>query len=72
MVSIGIRTVARNTRKLPLPVLFMLDEFGTIGRLSAVAQAYGLMAGLQMVLWAFVQDLVQLKRDYPEDWETFI
>lgn len=30
------------------------------------------MAGLQMVIWAFVQYLVQLKRDYPEDWETFI
>lgn len=72
MVSIGIRTIARNVKPLPLPVLFLLDEFGTIGRLSAVAQAYGLMAGLQMVIWAFVQDLVQLKRDYPEDWETFI
>ena len=72
MVSIGIRTVARNVRTLGTPVLFILDEFGTIGRLSAVAQAYGLMAGLQMVLWAFVQDLVQLKRDYPDDWETFI
>lgn len=72
MVSIGIRTVARNTRKLPLPVLFMLDEFGTIGKLSAVEQAYGLMAGLQMVLWIFVQDFIQLKRDYPDSWETFI
>ena len=72
MVSIGIRTVARNVRPLDLPVLFMLDEFGTIGRLSAVAQAYGLMAGLQMCIWAFVQDLVQLRRDYPDDWETFI
>lgn len=72
MVSIGIRTVARNTRPLNDPVLFMLDEFGTIGRLSAVSQAYGLMAGLQMCVWAFVQDLVQLKRDYPDDWETFI
>lgn len=72
LISIGIRTVARNVKPLPLPVLFMLDEFGTIGRLSAVAQAYGLMAGLQMCIWAFVQDLVQLKRDYSEDWETFI
>ena len=62
MVSIGIRTVARNVKQLPLPVLFMLDEFGTIGRLNAVSQAYGLMAGLQMMIWAFVQDLVQLKR----------
>ena len=72
MVSIGIRTVARNNEPLESPVLFLLDEFGTIGRLSAVAQAYGLMAGLQMCIWAFVQDLVQLKRDYPDDWETFI
>lgn len=72
MVSIGIRTVARNTKKLIAPVLFILDEFGTIGKLSAVAQAYGLMAGLQMCLWAFVQDLTQLKRDYPDEWQTFI
>lgn len=72
MVSIGIRTVARNVKPLEQPVLFILDEFGTIGRLSAVAQAYGLMSGLQMCIWAFVQDLVQLKRDYPDDWETFV
>ena len=72
MVSIGIRTVARNVKPLGLPVLFLLDEFGTIGRLSAVAQAYGLMAGLQMCIWAFVQDLVQLRRDCPDDWETFV
>ena len=72
MGSLGIRTVARNTQQLRYPVLFVLDEFGTIGKLSAVSQAYGLMAGLQMCIWAFVQDLVQLKRDYPEEWETFI
>lgn len=72
LLSIGIRTVARNVKPLPLPVLFMLDEFGTIGRLNAVSQAYGLMAGLQMMIWAFVQDLVQLKRDYQEEWETFV
>lgn len=72
MISIAIRTVARNTRTLAAPVLFMLDEFGTIGRLSAVAQAFGLMAGLQMCVWAFLQDFNQLKRDYPDDWETFV
>lgn len=72
MISIAIRTVARNAKPLPLPVLFLLDEFGTIGRLSAIAQAYGLMSGLQMCIWAFIQDLVQLRRDYSQDWETFI
>lgn len=84
MVSIAIRAVARGAgaSRLPevsrpqrpsgLPALFVLDEFGTIGKLNAVAQAYGLMAGLGMIMWAFVQDLNQLKRDYPEHWETFI
>lgn len=72
MISIGIRTVAREVKRAFAPVLFILDEFGTIGRLSAVAQAYGLMAGLNMCVWAFVQDLAQLKRDYPDEWETFI
>ena len=54
------------------PVLFLLDEFGTIGRLAAVAKAYGLMAGLGVVVWAFVQDLNQLQRHYPDEWQTFI
>jgi type IV secretion system protein VirD4 len=72
MVSIGIRAVSRGGSRGGLPTLFILDEFGTIGKLNAVAQAYGLMAGLGMILWAFAQDLNQLKRDYPEHWETFI
>ena len=72
MVSIAIRAVSRAGLGGGLPALFMLDEFGTIGKLNAVAQAYGLMAGLGMILWAFAQDLNQLKRDYPDHWETFI
>jgi type IV secretion system protein VirD4 len=74
MVTVGLRAVARRGSQSPLglPTLFVLDEFGTIGRLDAIAQAYGLMAGRGMILWAFAQDLNQLKRDYPHDWETFI
>jgi type IV secretion system protein VirD4 len=74
MVSAGIRAVARGGLQSPsgLPALFVLDEFGTIGKLEAVARSYGLMAGLGMVMWTFSQDLNQLKRDYPDHWETFI
>jgi type IV secretion system protein VirD4 len=64
--------IQRPQNSVGLPVLFILDEFGTIGKLNAVAQAYGLMAGLGMIMWAFAQDLNQLKRDYPDHWETFI
>jgi type IV secretion system protein VirD4 len=72
MVSIAIRAVARGGSQSPLPALFMLDEFGTIGKLNAVAQAYGLMSGLGMTMWIFLQDLNQMRRDYPDHWETFI
>ena len=72
LISIAIRAVVRDLDKDYAAVLFILDEFGTIGRLNAVSQAYGLMAGMGMKLWAFVQDLHQLKRDYPDEWETFI
>ncbi len=71
MISIAIRTIARSVKSMDLPVLFILDEFGTIGPLPAISQAYGLMAGLNMCIWTFVQDINQLKRDYPDDWRTF-
>ncbi len=74
MVSAGLRAVARGGSQNPsgLPALFILDEFGTVGKLDAVARAYGLMAGRGMFLWIFSQDLNQLAHDYPKHWETFI
>jgi type IV secretion system protein VirD4 len=72
LLSDIIKTLARHPRTIhPKPVMF-LDEFGTIGALEPIRQAYGLMAGLNMFLWVFLQDLNQLSRDYPNDWRTFI
>ncbi len=72
LLTLTIRTIARQATPPPLPVLFMLDEMGTIGALSMIEQSYGLMAGLGIRLWGFLQDLPQLQRDYPLAWETFI
>ena len=44
----------------------------SLGRLTMVEQAYGLMAGFGMQLWGIVQDLSQLERIYDKGWETFI
>ncbi len=72
MASLAIDSVFLNTRKLDNPVLFILDEFGNIGPLPAISRAFSMGAARQMRLWAFVQDLSQIKRDYPEDWESII
>jgi type IV secretion system protein VirD4 len=54
------------------PVLFILDEFASLGRLEVIEKAAGLMAGYGVKLWPILQDLGQLKRHYRESWETFM
>lgn len=73
LVQQAITVNARNIAQKPKqPILFLLDEMPTLGRLAMIEQAYGLMAGFGMQLWGIVQDLGQLKRIYGEGWETFI
>ena len=72
ILTMAIRAIARQEEAPAQPVMFLLDEMGTIGGLRMVEQAYGLMAGVGIRIWGFLQDVNQLKRDYPESWETFI
>lgn len=74
LIQQAITVNARNIDVMPkTPILFMLDEMATLGRLPAVEQAYGLMAGFGMQLWGIVQDLSQLAKCYGEHgWQTFI
>lgn len=73
LIQQALTVNARNIEKKPKkPVLFLLDEMAALGKLSMVEQAFGLMAGYGIQLWAIVQDLSQLKRIYGDGWETFI
>ena len=54
------------------PVLFVMDEFASLGRMEAIEKAAGLMAGYGVKLWPILQDLSQLKRHYRESWESFL
>lgn len=73
LVQQSITVNARNIETKPdKPILFILDEFAALGRLTMVEQAYGLMAGFGMQLWGIVQDLNQLQRIYGEGWQSFI
>jgi len=68
-LTVNARNIADKPEK---PVLFILDEFAALGKLSMIEQAYGLMAGFGMQLWAIVQDLNQLERIYGKGWQSFI
>lgn len=72
IVTMAIRAIAKLDQPPPAPVYFLLDEAGTIGPLRMVEQAVGLMAGVGIRISLYLQDLVQLQKDYPRSWETFI
>lgn len=74
LIQQAITVNARNIADKPdKPILFMLDEMATLGRLPMLEQAFGLMAGFGMQLWGIVQDLSQLANIYGQNgWQTFI
>ncbi len=78
MVATALAEVARLG---PLPggappeggrALFLLDEFAQLGPMAPVRRAVSLMAGYGVQVWTFLQDLGQLRRLYPKDWESFV
>lgn len=58
--------------KSGVPILAILDEFPVLGNLKIIETAIGYMAGFGLKLWIILQDISQLKRDYPNSWETFL
>ncbi|OPH82440.1 type IV secretory system conjugative DNA transfer family protein [Nitrobacter vulgaris] len=53
-------------------VLFLMDEFSSLGHMPSMAIAAGLMAGFGVRLWPFLQDLSQLQQHYEKSWESFV
>ncbi|MCP4368691.1 MAG: type IV secretory system conjugative DNA transfer family protein [Deltaproteobacteria bacterium] len=53
------------------PVLFVLDEFYSLGHLAQLEKAAGLLASYNVKLWPIVQNISQIKQNYPKNWETF-
>ncbi len=53
-------------------VLFLLDEFASLGRMRPIERAISLAAAYGASFWVLLQDLSQLKGTYPDQWQTFI
>jgi len=53
-------------------IMVLLDEFANLGPLQMVEQGAALISGYGVTLWPFVQNLSQLQKLYPNNWEVFI
>lgn len=55
-----------------LPKIFFMDEFGNLGHLKILENAFTTSSGFGVLLWPFIQNLEQLKKDYPHSWQTIL
>lgn len=69
VVITAMRSVIRNPNK---DVCFLLDEFFALGYISEIEVALSTYAGYGVHVWAILQNLIQLKSLYGEQWESFI
>lgn len=70
IVNKSIAAVARSSEKGK--VLFMLDEFANLGKLSGLAESLTALPGLGVRVWMVVQEFAELKRLYGENTATTI
>jgi type IV secretion system protein VirD4 len=63
-------TVMGRKRRPKRSTLFLLDECAQLGEFGPLRQAMTLLRGYGLQVWPFFQDLSQLVRLYPKDWQT--
>jgi type IV secretion system protein VirD4 len=54
------------------PILFMMEEFATLGHMEIMERAAAYFPGFGVKLWAVLQNITQLQRYYHNSWETFL
>ena len=70
---VTLLTVVMRRSRLPKQrTLFLLDEAAQLGSLDLLPQAVSLLRGYGLQVWTFWQDLSQLMKLYPSNWEALV
>jgi type IV secretion system protein VirD4 len=67
----ALEAMVENPRQPKVPVLFILDEFLSLGPFPAFRDAIRTHAGAGVRLWFFLQNLSTLEEHYPQSWRAF-
>jgi type IV secretion system protein VirD4 len=70
MVSQFYSAMIRDGQPARLPVFALIDEFPALGRMDEIVRALGAIAGYNVRLWLFAQDIFRLRSLYGEDANT--
>lgn len=69
-VNLTVRAASQGG-KSRVPILLVMDEFFSLGALSSLSKASGLLRSYGLRLWPILQNLSQLRELYPQNWQTF-
>jgi type IV secretory pathway TraG/TraD family ATPase VirD4 len=74
MVSLAVGEMERikGRPKTDCPTLFLLDEFAGLKRMEVIENAVAQAAGFGVKFFFILQNLPQLKREYDDNWESFV
>lgn len=71
LLATALEAMVENPRQPEIPVLFILDEFLSLGPFPAFRDAIRTHAGAGVRLWFFLQNLSTLEEHYPQSWRAF-
>jgi len=71
LACLALERMGPYPRDLP-PILFMMEEFATLGYMEIMERAAAYFPGFGVKLWAVLQDVTQLQRYYAHSAETFL
>jgi type IV secretion system protein VirD4 len=71
ILACALEAMLQNTNKPKIPVLFVLDEFLSLGAFPEFLDAIRTHAGAGVRLWFFLQNLSKLSDLYPTSWRGF-
>ncbi len=71
-VATLLRVLMARTERPETPTLFLLDEAAQLDTLEDLVTAMTLLRGYGVRVWSFWQDLQQMQRLYPSDWQTMV
>lgn len=73
LISLSLVLVKNAPARSEIPTLFILDEFPKLGgKIDVVTEGFGILRGYGIKLWAFVQNIEQLKADYSDKWSSML
>lgn len=73
LISLSLAILKSAESRPKTPTLLIIDELPRLGgRINELAEAYAILRGFGARIWSLIQNIGQLKADYPNRWDSMV